>query len=1098
VYKRKGMSFAPPNRGKGWAALRKVVAVDGVDILKKATGNEALWMMLSEMLMSASFADESETEGVAGAHLHAVRMQAAHEIIRHRGELLYDITDSRPRHRTHLERVDLKYQPHADQALTECTRRLLGQQPGLHLVEVKLDPTDTTQASAWAATYRFIIGRFTTTHDEALMLQATRRKPSTIHPDATAAIVAVIEEIGHEAIGAAISAPHWSVLQRASTSRAGGDAEGAAAAHRQADREAAARKLIGNHENVLRDVANPSFDTNIDGKPLTQLELQRVDAGSAFYADQFLREVARRLLGRRAGLHQLEVRMDPANEAQATAWSTTAKYLDGRLQAMPEEKPGRTPDLPPLAAAAMRAVLHEVATPSGFSATWSDLEGLLDASDYAVIPHSVAFGRAAQHTHDAREEAARALVYHRKLVLRDEGRQLARARHPSTPPKSPSLGAGGLFTINPSPPEGAKTDKNRPSLEGIPAFFAHQCLREIARRLLGHRARGVQLLEEPFDPSHAPQAVAWARTARFVGGIFAPDEDARLELSPAASAAILDVAEEVGCSALAATLAATAPHWEMLHEALETGGSTMHTEADGAAAAHTHAAREAAARKLIGNHENVLRDVANPSAMANIDGKPLTQIHLKRVPVSHAYYADQTLREVARRLLGRRAGLHQLEVRMDPANEAQATAWAETALYLDGRLQAMPEEKPGRTPDLPPLAAAAMRAVLHEVGDVRIVISSTFARMTAQWALLRRAMELPTGRLPGGAWLGATEQQAAALLVHNKESIIAYLTSSTGSPNKPFGEGVDAQAAPRRILDALSSAAISTDIARLGISSIVHCEQVLREVCRQLLGQKFGGAQRNPRDERQATTWATTTMLIHQQILPALVKGLPLHNQDPVANVMAAALYRVGQLVPPTAMKDEASRKLQNAAATRKLRERQPSEIAAEAMHKPQAPRPSPPVPRWPVQASARPPMNPSRALVSSILDPSSVSTGVGFSAPKLRRSSAEAILPVGVSVGADDAFLVSASAPPMHFRSTRPGSHQRSEHSQIDDPRSASHVAPVATPRSVLERVRAHQLGVHERPIDRGYVPTVLPMHLQEEVLSPASSTSKHAVVTR
>jgi len=737
------MSFAPPNRGKGWAALRKVVAVDGVDILKKATGNEALWMMLSEMLMSASFADESETEGVAGAHLHAVRMQAAHEIIRHRGELLYDITDSRPRHRTHLERVDLKYQPHADQALTECTRRLLGQQPGLHLVEVKLDPTDTTQASAWAATYRFIIGRFTTTHDEALMLQATRRKPSTIHPDATAAIVAVIEEIGHEAIGAAISAPHWSVLQRASTSRAGGDAEGAAAAHRQADREAAARKLIGNHENVLRDVANPSFDTNIDGKPLTQLELQRVDAGSAFYADQFLREVARRLLGRRAGLHQLEVRMDPANEAQATAW-------------------------------------------------------------------------------------------------------------------------------------------------------------------------------------------------------------------------------------------------------------------------------------------------------------------------------------------------------------------AETALYLDGRLQAMPEEKPGRTPDLPPLAAAAMRAVLHEVGDVRIVISSTFARMTAQWALLRRAMELPTGRLPGGAWLGATEQQAAALLVHNKESIIAYLTSSTGSPNKPFGEGVDAQAAPRRILDALSSAAISTDIARLGISSIVHCEQVLREVCRQLLGQKFGGAQRNPRDERQATTWATTTMLIHQQILPALVKGLPLHNQDPVANVMAAALYRVGQLVPPTAMKDEASRKLQNAAATRKLRERQPSEIAAEAVHKPQAPRPSPPVPRWPVQASARPPMNPSRALVSSILDPSSVSTGVGFSAPKLRRSSAEAILPVGVSVGADDAFLVSASAPPMHFRSTRPGSHQRSEHSQIDDPRSASHVAPVATPRSVLERVRAHQLGVHERPIDRGYVPTVLPMHLQEEVLSPASSTSKHAVVTR
>ena len=811
---------------------------DGSRGAPQATGNEPLWAMLRELLQSSQGL-ESEAHGAAGAHSHGVRMQAAHKLIENHQAVLYDVTHPSPRTQHGLERVSESHRHHADEALAECARRLLGRQPGLHLVTTHIDAFDPTQASVWAAVYRFMEGRIHSTPE-----QKPDRKPDMPN-NVAAAMKSVLKEIGHQGIttARAFSAPHWAMLHKAledTGAECDSIAEGAAGGFEQVARDEAARKLISNHVNLLKDVANPSYSLNIDGKPLTQVDLERVDTGCAIYADQALREVARRLLGQRPGLQDLEMRLDTSNAAQVATWAATTRYLHGRIQAHPDEKPGRTPDMSPAAAAAMRAVLQEVGTTPAPPLRWGGLETLVErANDF----ESTASGIAAAHSHGARLEAASEIIRNRRQLLRDAGS----ASHTATNID------GKLFTAS----------HVVEHIDGVPAVYANQVLREVVRRLLGHRP-GYKQLEERFDAADYAQATAWAQTARVFTSQHNPT--ATLQLSLEAAAAMADVIEEVGAMAIVGTLSATTPHWVMLQKALKTGGKML-SEADGVAAAYSHAVRESAATKLIGNHENVLKDVANPSPGMNIYGKSLTQLELKRIPVGCAYYADQVLREVARRLLGRRAGLHQLEVRLDPSNEVQVLAWTATVEYLDGRIQSHPDEKPGRTPDFSQAAAAAMKAVMHEVGDA---IKVTLADSTAQWATFRRALDKAPAPLGSQA---AADETAALVLFDNRESILRELTGA---------KKVSVQTADREF-----------EVLRLGIGSVVHSEQALRETCRLLLGEKFGGAKRNPANERQAATWATTAMVIHQQILPTLTA------EEPVAAAMCSALYRVGHLHKP-------------------------------------------------------------------------------------------------------------------------------------------------------------------------------------------------------
>ena len=131
---------------------------------------------------------------------------------------------------------------------------------------------------------------------------------------------------------------------------------------------------------MLRDITNPSRTLNIDGKPLTQLELQRVAQEGRLYVDQFLREVSRRLLGSGPGSYELQEIVDPSTPEQAAAWVQAGRYLDGRIQADAEHMPGRTPDLSPGAASAMRAVMAEVGSTAQ---AWAALRHVLFTNGHA-------------------------------------------------------------------------------------------------------------------------------------------------------------------------------------------------------------------------------------------------------------------------------------------------------------------------------------------------------------------------------------------------------------------------------------------------------------------------------------------------------------------------------------------------------------------------------------------------------------------------------------------------------------------------------------------------------------------------------------------
>ena len=138
------------------------------------------------------------------------------------------------------------------------------------------------------------------------------------------------------------------------------------------------------------------------------------------------------------------------------------------------------------------------------------------------------------------------------------------------------------------------------------AVYVDQCLREIARRLLGNRP-GSKELEEQYNPDMPTQAQAWCGTANYLDyRIQAFDQEMpgrTPDFSPPAAAAFRSVLLEVG---MGIATSGTACWLALFNKAAQHTGEF---EADGVAGQHAQAAREEAAYRLITNHEAVRRDV---------------------------------------------------------------------------------------------------------------------------------------------------------------------------------------------------------------------------------------------------------------------------------------------------------------------------------------------------------------------------------------------------------------------------------------------------------------------------------------------------------
>ena len=230
----------------------------------------------------------------------------------------------------------------------------------------------------------------------------------------------------------------WGKIIDAMDSRDAADtvADGAAAKHAPLDRVEAARKMVSNHEVLLKDL------TRADGPPVSQPALQRLP-GRERDVDAFLKECARRLAGRlpEQGCRHTK----PTSAQQSETWAAAAAYLTARLQVSSRDvakvpgHTGRKRDMSPAAGLAFKAVLAEVAVEEIDCLATSTWGKLTDGLEVVADADSVADGAAAEFTRLACRQAARKLIGNHQAVCGCHARTqriwcYSHLRHHNRPP----------------------------------------------------------------------------------------------------------------------------------------------------------------------------------------------------------------------------------------------------------------------------------------------------------------------------------------------------------------------------------------------------------------------------------------------------------------------------------------------------------------------------------------------------------------------------------------------------------------------------------------------------------------------------------------
>ena len=522
-----------------------------------------------------------------------------------------------------LKRVPATSANHVDAALREVARRLLNMGEGS-------EPLDDTFVGRIArkTLAEYLEKRTHSTYSVQPTNQHKNRK-SDMSQDAADIFIATVNDIasgippsesramksGSQAAngGSASSGwanGGWAELEKMITTGAAESTQGAAMDFSQSARQEAAEKIVGNYVRLIKDICNPSPGLNIDGKPLTQRNLCRVDPAMQPYVDQGIREVVRRLVGKGQ-----PIVFDTSVAAQA-ARAAAARYLYYRVQGTPEDKAGRNPDMSLEAKKAFLAVMMEVG-----DTLWEPLRKLESKIDEACASPG--------------ELAARKVVSNHLNLILD--------------------------ICNPSP---VKNILNFPLTQGelvrvAPKHATHidAALREAVRQLMDAVDLPPVTLDESPDAQRARSMMVTYLSTRIHTELSAP-QPAKMrapDMSHASAQELLGKLSSLvgGGAAVSAAVAGDgggeSVNWQTLEQRMSEGVAAV---AIGAAGNYPQAAREQAARKLIGNHANLLRDVCNASSDRNIIGNPLTQLELVRVPSDMAAYVDQGFREAARRLLG--------------------------------------------------------------------------------------------------------------------------------------------------------------------------------------------------------------------------------------------------------------------------------------------------------------------------------------------------------------------------------------------------------------------------------------------------------------
>jgi len=480
----------------------------------------------------------------------------------------------------------------------------------------------------------------------------------------------------------------------------------------------AACKLEANFARVVEDITNPG-PKNIDGKSLSQIDLQRVDPEHVKTVEHLVSAVCSRLRGNK-------ISIPPADKAKV--WEKAAKFLGARIQGSKTDCPGREPDMSAASATAMKTVLGHIEAASKLM--WNREVVVKDICNPEAI--GVKGGELSQEelqrldpVHRAevdamvREVCDRLLgggspIYTSLTSLCDpdfKGKALVWA-HAASFLASRIQGPGDDCDF---PHEQRPADMSSAAATALRTTLARL---EAAHRLATNFERVVQDITNPgpsnidgkeltqlnltrVKPVHKleVQEMVKAVCSLLLGqpvSVWNQDSEENL---PAASPRTPRTGPSTQQDALVWVQAATFFSGRIQKSDDEMPGRAADMSLHAALAMQKVLAQIEAASKLMSNREKVVKDICNQGSTA-VNGGQVTQTALKRLQPGQQASVNAMVREVEGCLLGKTPG------------PSDAQVWPDAAKYLHLRIQSTSKEMPGRTRDMSVAAATAMRTVL--------------------------------------------------------------------------------------------------------------------------------------------------------------------------------------------------------------------------------------------------------------------------------------------------------------------------------------------------------------------------------------------------